>query len=69
MLYGSFLLFTQLVTMFDLSYIVPITTGIVQVASLIAAVKIFKEDLSINGIIGIVMVISGIVLMNLKLQK
>ena len=65
----GFLMFTQLVTMFDLSYLIPITTGVVQVATLIAAVKIFKEDITTQGVIGIILVIGGIVLMNLKLQK
>ena len=65
----SFLMFTQLVTMFDLSYLMPITTGVVQVATLIAAVKIFKEDITTQGVIGIILVIGGIVIMNLKLKK
>ena len=62
----SFLLFTKIVIMFDLSYIMPICTGIVQVMSLIASKIIFKENISIYGIIGASLVIAGIIVMNLK---
>lgn len=63
---GSFLLFTRLVVMFDLSYIMPLCTGIVQIMSLVAAKVVFKEDISICGVIGISLVIIGIVVMNWK---
>lgn len=62
----SFLLFTKLVIMFDLSYIMPITTGIVQIASLVASKVVFKENISIQGIIGASLVIIGIIVMNWK---
>lgn len=62
----SFLLFTKIVIMFDLSYIMPICTGIVQVISLIASKIVFKENISIYGIIGASLVIAGIIVMNLK---
>ena len=63
---GSFLLFTRIVVMFDLSYIMPICTGIVQILTLIASYFIFKEQISKQGIIGAALVIIGIVIMNLK---
>ena len=63
---GSFLLFTRMVVMFDLSYIMPLITGIVQILTLVASKFIFKEEISINGIIGISLVIVGIVIMNWK---
>lgn len=62
----SFLLFTRIVVMFDLSYIMPICTGIVQVATLIASYFVFKEQISKQGIIGASLVIIGIVIMNFK---
>ncbi|MEG1363252.1 MAG: hypothetical protein RSC92_02290, partial [Clostridia bacterium] len=49
---GSFLLFTRIVVMFDLSYILPLVTGIVQVLVLLAAHYIFKENISFIEIIG-----------------
>ncbi len=64
----SFLLFTRIVVMFDLSYIMPICTGIVQVLTLVASKIIFKETISTYGIIGASLVIIGIVVMNWKIS-
>lgn len=60
----SFLLFTKIVVMFDLSYIMPIVTGIVQIITLIVAKVLFKENLTKKSIIGASLVIFGIFLMN-----
>lgn len=65
----SFLLFTKIVIIFDLSYIYPITAGIVQVITLIASYYIFKENISLYGVIGAVLVIVGIIVMNIKPNK
>lgn len=64
----SFLLFTKIVIMFDLSYIMPIVTGIVQVATLIVANRFFKEKITKKSIIGAGFVIIGILIMNLKIM-
>ena len=61
----SFLLFTRIVIIFDLSYIMPICTGIVQVATLVASRIVFKEEFSIHGIVGASIIILGIIIMNL----
>lgn len=61
----SFLLFTKIVVMFDLSYIMPIVTGIVQIATLIIANIIFKEKFSKKAIIGASIIIIGIFVMNI----
>lgn len=66
---GSFLLFTRIVAKFDLSYIMPLTTGIVQVLTLVASKIIFKENLSTQGIIGASIIILGILIMNIKLPS
>lgn len=63
---GSFLLFTRIVIMFDLSYIFPICTGIVQVITLIISYYVFKENISLYGIVGASLVIVGIIIMNIK---
>ncbi len=63
----SFLLFTKIVVMFDLSYIMPIVTGIVQVMTLIVANLFFKEKIEKKAIIGASLVIIGIFVMNLKI--
>ena len=62
----SFLLFTRIVVMFDLSYIMPIVTGIVQILTLVASKIVFKENISVYGIVGASLVIIGIVIMNWK---
>lgn len=61
---GSFFLFTRMVVMFELSYIMPLTTGIVQVLSLICSKLIFKEEFTTTGIVGAIVIIIGVVLLN-----
>ncbi|MEG2646061.1 MAG: hypothetical protein RSA08_03410 [Clostridia bacterium] len=65
----SFLLFTRIVVKFDLSYILPIVTGIIQILTLIFAAIIFKEKFTIQSIIGAALVILGIIVMNFKSGK
>lgn len=60
----SFLIFTKIVVLFDLSYIMPIVTGVVQIATLIVANIFFKEKFSKKAIIGAGLVIIGIFIMN-----
>ncbi len=62
----SFLLFTRIVVMFDLSYIYPIVTGIVQILTLVASAVVFKENMSMQSVIGAVIIIVGIIIMNFK---
>ena len=61
----SFLLFTRIVIMFDLSYIMPIVTGIVQVLTLVVANRFFKEKIDGKAIIGLCCIIVGIFIMNM----
>ena len=65
----SFLLYTKIVVTFDLSFIVPVTAGIVQVLTLVFGIMLFNETISVLSIIGVVLVIAGIVLMNIKTSK
>lgn len=62
----SFLLFTRIVVMFDLSYIMPLCTGITQVITLVVAGMVFKEEFTWQSIAGASAIIIGIILMNLK---
>lgn len=62
----SFLLFTRIVVMFDLSYIYPIVTGIVQILTLIASAVVFKEHMTMQSVIGAAIIIIGIIIMNFK---
>lgn len=63
---GSFLLWQKLLTTYNLNYIVPITTGVVQVIVLIISYFFFKETISTVNIIGIILVIIGVVLISIK---
>lgn len=58
----SFLLWQKLLVTFDLSYIVPITTGITQVIVLLIGILFFKEQINIYGILGTLLVIVGVIL-------
>lgn len=62
----SFLLFTRVVIMFDLSYIYPIVTGIVQILTLVASALVFKEHMTAQSVIGAIIIIVGIIIMNFK---
>ena len=55
--------------MFDLSYIYPILTGIVQILSLVLSSVVLKEKISWQVIIGAVIVIVGILIMNIKVPQ
>ena len=63
---SSFLLWTRIVLKFDLSYIVPICAGIVQVLTLIAAIIILKEQFKVTSILGVALIIGGIAVLNIK---
>jgi len=62
----SFLMFTKIITTYDLSYIYPMLAGIVQTLSLLAAVFILKENITWFGAVGIALVIIGIIIMNIN---
>ncbi len=64
---GSFLLFTRIVVIFDLSYIMPLVTGIIQVLTLVLAKIVFKEKFCAKSIIGAAFVIIGIFVMNFNI--
>ena len=58
----SFLLWQKLLVTFDLSYIVPITTGISQIIILLLGVLFFKEQINWVGVVGVIITIIGITL-------
>lgn len=62
----SFLLWQKLIATYDLSYIVPITTGIVQIIIIIFGYFIFKEHINIFNLMGIILIIIGIVFISIK---
>lgn len=61
----SFALWIYLVSEYDLSYIVPISTALVYITIFLGAYFIFKEAFTAAKIAGIVLIFCGIVLLNL----
>lgn len=62
----SFLLYIFLISKYNLSYIVPLTTGLVYVLIFALSLTLFREPVSITGVIGFFLVISGVVFLNIK---
>ena len=59
----SFLLWQKLIVKYDLSIMVPIVTGIVQIIVLLIGYLVFKESISNMSLIGAILIIIGIVVM------
>ncbi len=65
--YGlSFVIYIYLIAKYDLGYIIPLVTAFVYICIFVASYFIFKEVFSLSKIIGITLIISGIVFMNLS---
>ena len=62
----SFLMYMFLISKFDLTYIVAVTTGIMQVLSVIVGIMIFKETLTLSKFAGTVCILIGVAIINLK---
>ena len=66
-LYGvSFLLYTYLISKYDLGYIIPLTTAFVYILIFTASAGIFKESFTTLKVIGIALILAGVVLLNTK---
>ena len=59
----SFLLWQRLIVKYDLSTVVPIVTGIVQIVVLLVGYIVLKENMSLMSIIGAFIIILGIIIM------
>lgn len=65
--YGmSFLLYTVIISKFDLGFITPMLNGVVNVSILVVAFLVFKEHFTLNSAIGAVLIIAGVIVMNIK---
>ena len=62
----SFALWQKLLVSFDLSYIVPVTTGIMQIVVFIIGIFIFKETSNLYSFLGVCLIIVGIFLLSMK---
>ena len=66
-LYGlSFFLYMYLISKFDLGYIIPLVTAFVYILIFIASYFIFNEVFTILKVIGIILILCGMVILNLK---
>lgn len=59
----SFLLWQRLIVKYDLSIMVPIVTGIVQIVVLLIGYIIFKESFNPISLVGAILIIIGIIIM------
>ncbi|HSW85279.1 MAG TPA: hypothetical protein VLF79_01530 [Candidatus Saccharimonadales bacterium] len=62
----SFLLYTYLISRYDLGYILPLVTAFVYIAIFVASYFIFHEVFTVFKIAGITLILIGIVLLNFK---
>ncbi|HVC36222.1 MAG TPA: hypothetical protein VNE40_02145 [Candidatus Dormibacteraeota bacterium] len=66
-LYGvSFLIYMYLISRYDLGYIIPLTTALVYVLIFTASYFVFKEVFTPLKILGILLILSGLILLNFK---
>ena len=67
LLFGmSFALYTYLLSIYDLGYIVPVTTAFVYVIIFTASYFIFSESFTVMKVIAIMLILSGVILINLN---
>ena len=62
----SFLLYTVVLSQFDLSYIQPVAAGIGMVLAVVFGIFFLQEKMTVHGALGIVLIIAGVVLMSWK---
>ena len=69
-LYGvSFMLYTYLLSIYDLGYIIPLTTALVYSVIFVASFIIFKEKFTAVKVLAIVLILVGLSLLNLKTNQ
>ncbi len=65
--YGcSFMLYMVILQKFDLTDIIPITTGVIYILTFIAGIVFFKETVSIKQLIAATVILVGIIMMTLN---
>jgi drug/metabolite transporter (DMT)-like permease len=66
-LYGlSFILYVYLISKFELGYIIPLAAAFVYIIVFIASAIVFKEAFTVTKVLGITLILSGLVLLNLN---
>lgn len=64
----SFILWQRLLVKYDLSVMVPIVTGIVQIIILIIGYTVFKESFNIVSLVGALLIIVGIIVLAISVK-
>lgn len=64
----SFIMWIVIVQKFNLSYIQPLTSGLAYILIIAASIFILKESISLFQWAGIIFILIGVVLMNLRVQ-
>lgn len=65
MFYGvSFLIYTILISRFDLGFIVSVTTALVYVIVFLTSFILFEEQFTVFKIVGILLILGGLLLLN-----
>ena len=62
----SFLIYLSLVSKMQLSFLMPITTGVVYLLTMIVSLVVFKDRMTVLKATGAMLVLGGIILMNIK---
>lgn len=62
----SFLIYTRLIATYDITYLVPVASAIVQIVVVGIALVFFKEQLTLLKSIGLALTLVGVLLMNIK---
>lgn len=64
----SFILWQRLLVKYDLSVMVPIVTGIVQIIILIIGYAVFKESFNVVSLVGALLIIVGIIVLAISVK-
>ena len=61
----SFLIYMLVLPKFDLTYIMPVTSAITYISVYILSIMVLKESVQVNGIVGSIIILIGVIIMNL----
>lgn len=62
----SFALYVYLISKFDLGYIIPVAAAFVYILVFIASFVVFKEAFTLSKIIGIALIVTGLIFININ---
>lgn len=65
----SFLLWQKVLVSYNVSYIVPITTGVMQIIILILSILFLKEPFNLQSILGTIIIIIGVIVLTTGTPK